>query len=293
MSEIIINDYNINDKIFTIRGIAVMLDKDLAELYGVKPIRLREQVKRNIKRFPEDFMFQLDDDEIDFMVSQNAIPSRQHLGGSKPYVFTEQGVSMLSAVLKTDFAVDMSIKIIRAFVSMKTLLSQNANIFQKIEQVEKNHISYEIKTDEKIEQLFKALEVKPKIPNQKIFYDGEVFDAYVFVADIIKRAKSSIVLIDNFVDETVLMLLSKRASTCKATIYTKTISKQLQLDLKKHNEQYLHVEIKKFNASHDRFLIIDEKEVYHIGASLKDLGKKWFGFSKMDSESFEMMGRLK
>ena len=200
---------------------------------------------------------------------------------------------MLSAVLKTDFAVDMSIEIIRAFVNMKTLLSQNANIFQKIEQVEKNHISYEIKTDEKIEQLFKALEVKPKIPNQKIFYDGEIFDAYVFVADIIKSAKSSIVLIDNFVDETVLMLLSKRASTCKATIYTKIISKQLQLDLKKHNEQYLHVEIKKFNASHDRFLIIDEKEVYHIGASLKDLGKKWFGFSKMDSESLSVLGRLK
>ena len=128
---------------------------------------------------------------------------------------------------------------------------------------------------------------------QGIFYDGQTFDAYVFVADIIKSAKSSIVLIDNFVDETVLMLLSKRVSTCKATIYTKTISKQLQLDLKKHNEQYLHVEIKKFNASHDRFLIIDEKELYHIGASLKDLGKKWFGFSKMDSESFEMMGRLR
>ena len=128
---------------------------------------------------------------------------------------------------------------------------------------------------------------------QGIFYDGQTFDAYVFVADIIKRAKSSIVLIDNFVDETVLMLLSKRVSTCKATIYTKTISKQLQLDLKKHNEQYLHVEIKKFNSSHDRFLIIDEKEVYHIGASLKDLGKKWFGFSKMDSESFEMIGRLR
>ena len=128
---------------------------------------------------------------------------------------------------------------------------------------------------------------------QGIFYDGQTFDAYVFVADIIKRAKSSIVLIDNFVDETVLMLLSKRVSTCKATIYTKTISKQLQLDLKKHNEQYLHVEIKKFDASHDRFLIIDEKEVYHIGASLKDLGKKWFGFSKMDSESFEMIGRLR
>lgn len=129
--------------------------------------------------------------------------------------------------------------------------------------------------------------------NSGIFYDGQTFDAYVFVSDIIKRAKSSIVLIDNFVDETVLMLLSKRAPTCKATIYTKTISKQLQLDLKKHNEQYLHVEIKKFNASHDRFLIIDEKEVYHIGASLKDLGKKWFGFSKMDSENLNILGRIK
>jgi len=142
-------------------------------------------------------------------------------------------------------------------------------------------------------------DIKSKVKNdvleykQGIFYDGQTFDAYVFVADLIKSAKSSIILIDNFVDETVLMLLSKRASTCKATIYTKSINKQLQLDLKKHNEQYPKIEIKKFNASHDRFLILDEKEIYHIGASLKDLGKKWFGFSKMDSESFEMMGKMK
>ena len=170
---------------------------------------------------------------------------------------------------------------------------------------------YAINNDKITHQRFKELEndvtilkqeittIKSKVKDdvleykQGIFYDGQTFDAYVFVADLIKSAKSSIILIDNFVDETVLMLLSKRASTCKATIYTKTISKQLQLDLKKHNEQCLHVEIKKFNASHDRFLIIDEKEIYHIGASLKDLGKKWFGFSKMDSDSFEMMGRLK
>ena len=141
-------------------------------------------------------------------------------------------------------------------------------------------------------------DIKSKVKNdvleykQGIFYDGQIFDAYVFVADLIKSAKSSIILVDNFVDETVLMLLSKRASTCKATIYTKTISKQLQLDLKKHNEQYPNIEIKKFNASHDRFLIIDKKEIYHIGSSLKDLGKKWFGFSKMDKESFEMIGEI-
>jgi len=177
----------------------------------------------------------------------------------------------------------------------------------------KQYISngYAINSEKITHQRFKEIEVdintlklemndiKSKVKNNileynsGIFYDGQTFDAYVFVADIIKRAKTSIKLIDNYIDETVLMLLSKRASTCKATIYTKTISKQLHLDLKKHNEQYLHVEIKKFNSSHDRFLIIDEKEVYHIGASLKDLGKKWFGFSKMDSESFEMMGRLK
>ena len=292
MNELIINEQNIQNKIYTIRNTQVMLDKDLAELYGVKPTRLREQVKRNSKRFPIDFMFQLDENEINFMVSQNAIPSKQHLGGAKPYVFTEQGVSMLSAVLKTNFAIEMSVQIIRAFVNMKSFLSQNANIFQKIEQIEKNHLSYEIKIDEKIEKLFKALETKPKIPNQKIFYDGQIFDAYEFIADLIKSSKQEIKLIDNYIDESILTLFSKNQNI-KVIIYTKTITKQLKLDLEKYNSQYNPIEIKKFNNSHDRFLIIDEKEIYHIGASLKDLGKKWFAFSKMDGESFEMMGRLK
>ena len=162
-------------------------------------------------------------------------------------------------------------------------------MFERFERIEQRLSLH----DDNFNQIFNAIEDKSLKPKQGIFYDGQTFDAYVFVADLTKSAKSSIILIDNFVDETVLLLLSKRASTCKATIYTKTISKQLQLDLKKHNEQYPNIEIKKFNASHDRFLIIDEKEIYHIGASLKDLGKKWFGFSKMDSDSFEMMGRLK
>ena len=288
MHKLIINEQNIQDKIFRIRDMQVMLDRDLAELYGVKSIRLREQVKRNIKRFPDDFMFQLNENEIDFMVSQNAIPSKQHLGGAKPYAFTEQGVSMLSSVLKSDLAIEMSIEIIRAFINIRKIISQNLTIFQRLDSLEKQQST----TDTKLAKVLSAIEDKSIKPKQGIFYDGQIFDAYVFISDIIKSAKSSIVLIDNFVDETVLMLLSKRVSICRATIYTKTISKQLQLDLKKHNEQYLHVEIKKFNSSHDRFLIIDDKEVYHIGASLKDLGSKWFGFSKMDSESFEMMGRL-
>ncbi len=198
MDELVINEQSIQNKIYTIRGVQVMLDRDLAVLYGVKPIRLREQVKRNAKRFPKDFMFILDDNEIDFMVSQNAIPSKQHLGGSKPYVFTEQGVSMLSAVLKTDFAVEMSIKIIRAFVNMKKILLQNANLFQKIEQIEKRQLSYEIKTSEKINKLFKALEDKTLKPTQGIFFDGQIFDAYAFVADLIKSTKHSIILIYNY-----------------------------------------------------------------------------------------------
>ncbi len=305
MNEVVINEQNIQNKIYTIRGIQVMLDEDLAKLYQVESKRLNEQVKRNIKRFPDSFRFQLTQDEYDYIKAlrshnvtfendknlRSQFATSKQKGGRRylPYVFTEQGVSMLSAVLKSDIAIEISIKIIESFVSMRKIITSNSLMFERFERIE-NKLSLH---DKNFDEIFKALEVKPKIPNQKIFYDGEVFDAYVFVADIIKSAKSSIVLIDNFVDETVLMLLSKRASKCKATIYTKTISKQLQLDLKKHNEQYLHVEIKKFNASHDRFLIIDEKEVYHIGASLKDLGKKWFGFSKMDSESLSVLGRLK
>jgi len=285
------NLITIENKIYTIRGMQVMLDKDLAELYGVKPIRLREQVKRNINRFPADFMFQLDENEIDFMVSQNAIPSKQHLGGSKPYVFTEQGVSMLSAVLKTDFAVEMSIKIIRAFVSMKQFLVNNASIFQKIDQIEKRQIGYEIKTDEKIDTIFQALENKTIKPSQGIFYDGEIFDAYEFVSDLVKSAEKEIILLDNYIDETVLTLFSKNQEV-KVIIYTQTITKQLKLDLEKYNAQYNPITIKIFKNSHDRFLIVDKTEVYHIGASLKDLGKKWFAFSKMDVESVGILERL-
>lgn len=144
----------------------------------------------------------------------------------------------------------------------------------------------------KVEDISNSLEDQSSKPKQGVFYDGQIFDAYVFVADLIKTAKTSITLIDNYVDESTLTLLSKRAVSCKASIYTKTLTKQLELDIKKHNAQYPPIVIKEFDLSHDRFLILDETEIYHIGASLKDLGKKWFGFSKMDSQSFEMMGKL-
>ncbi len=270
MSELVLNEENIKSRIYTLRNMQVMLDKDLAELYGVKAIRLREQVKRNIDRFPDDFMFQLSDNEVEFMVSQNAIPSRKHLGGSLPYVFTEQGVSSLSSVLTSKIAVQVHINIMRAFVNMRKLISSNALIFQRLESLEQK----QFKTDENFEKLFDALEDKSIKLKQGIFFDGQIFDAYAFVSELIRKAKKSIILIDNYCDDTTLTHLSKADPKIKITLLSKIITKQLKLDIEKYNAQYKNLEAKEFNSSHDRFLILDEKEIYHIGASLKDLGKK-------------------
>ena len=303
-------DGTIKTKIYTIRGFQVMLDSDLAELYGVEAKRLNEQVKRNSDRFPQNFMFQLTEDEYQILrfqngtssgddslrsqtatsslVSQNVTPN-QH-GGRRylPYVFTEQGVAMLSAVLRSQTAVRMSIHIINAFVEMRRFISNNTLIFQRLDSLEQK----QSKTDKKVEAILNAIEDKSIKPKQGIFYDGQVYDAYVFVSDLIKSAKESIILIDNYVDDTVLTLLSKREAKVKATIYSKNITKQLDLDLEKYNAQYPKIDLKKFDSSHDRFLIIDAKEVYHIGASLKDLGKKWFAFSKFDISALGILERL-
>lgn len=209
------SETELQKRIYTFRSVQVMLDRDLAELYGVKPIRLREQVKRNSKRFPEDFMFQLTDEEVEFLLSQNAIPSRKHLGGALPYVFTEQGVAGISGVLTSERAIEVNIAVLRAFVEMR-----------------------------------------------------------------------------RYIDDSVLMQLSKRSEGVSATILTKAISKQLTQDLKKHNTQYPPITIREFAYSHDRFLILDGEMVYHLGASLKDLGKKWFAFSKMDKAALMVMERV-
>ena len=276
----------IKDKIYTIRGVQMILDRDLGGLYDLKPFRLREQVKRNIERFPKDFMFQLNEEEIDYMVSQNAIPSKKHLGGYLPYAFTEQGVAMLSSVLKNKKAVEINIKIIRAFVAMRHFLIKNANIFNKFRQIDQKLLKH----DKSLERIFQAIENKNIKPKQGIFFDGQIFDAYKFVSDLIRNAKKSIVLIDNFVDDSVLTLFSK--SCVETTIFTKNISKQLKLDLEKYNLQYKPITIKEFKNSHDRFMIIDNKQVYHIGASLKDLGKKWFAFSRFDKEALIILEKL-
>ncbi|MCX9085325.1 MAG: ORF6N domain-containing protein [Candidatus Methanoperedens sp.] len=220
---------DIQSRIYTIRGVQVMLDKDLAIFYGVKPIRLREQVKRNIKRFPSDFMFQLKEEEVDLMVSQNAIPSKQHLGGALPLVFTEQGVSNISAVLTSERAIEVNIQIIRAFVAMRRFIAANAQIFQRLGTLE----TKQLETDNKLNHVLNAIESKEIQLKQGIFYDGQIFDAYKFVADLIRTAQESIILIDNYIDDTVLIHLTKRNKGVKVTILTKTISKQLALDIKK------------------------------------------------------------
>jgi len=207
--EIVPDEIQLRNKIHTIRGVQVMLDRDLAVLYGVKAIRLREQVKRNMNRFPEDFMFQLTEEEVDHMVSQNAIPSRGHLGGALPYVFTEQGVAGISGVLTSERAIHINIAIMRAFVRMRRFLSANAGLLQRLDALEQRQATQEILTDKRFKELFDALEEKSIPAKQGVFFNGQVFDAYVFVNDLLRQAKSSIVLIDNYIDDSVLTLLSK------------------------------------------------------------------------------------
>ena len=285
----IIKTEEIENLIFTFRDEPVMVDRDLAQLYQVETKVLNQSVKRNLNRFPEMFRFQLNDKERDELVTNcDRFENLKH-SSVNPYAFTEQGVAMLSAVLRSDIAVEVSIQIIQAFVSMKRFISTNASIFQRLDTVEKRQFI----ADKKIDQVFKALEDKSITPKEGVFFDGQVFDAYLFISDIIKKAESSIILIDNFIDETVLTMLSKRSEKVSAIIYTKQISKQLKLDLTKHNQQYSKVKIKVMPNSHDRFLIIDNKELYHIGASLKDLGKKWFAFSRMDSLLNDVLAKLK
>lgn len=266
----------VENRIFAIRGVQVIIDKDLAELYGVQTFRLNEQVKRNARRFPESFRFQLNQQETDELIANcDRLNGLKH-SSSCPYAFTEQGVAMLSAVLRSDQVVEISIRIMNAFVAMRHFMLSNAQVFQRLDRMEHK----QLETEHKIEQIFDKLEEHSVVPKQNNFFDGQVFDAYLFVSELIKSAKSEIVLIDNYVDETVLTMLDKRKSMVKAIIYTKQIPAQLQLDINKHNVQYSPIVIQAFNKAHDRFLIIDD-QVYHFRASLKDLGKKWFAVSLM------------
>jgi hypothetical protein len=269
---------SIEEKIFFLRGVHIILDRNLAEFYGVIPTRLREQMKRNQNRFPEDFVFQLNSEEVFLLVSQNAIPSSQVLGGHLPYAFTEQGVAAVSAVIKNDRAAFISTQIFRAFVAMRRhILGQN-NFEYRLTHIEKKFIE----TDKKLDVLFDNMHKQENPPAKGIFYDGQIFDAHLFLSKLVRSAKKSIILVDNYIDDRTFHLFEKRNTGVIVKFYTSKITPQLHLDNEKFNSQYPKIEVMNFKKSHDRFLVLDGRELYHFGASLKDLGNKWFAFSRMD-----------
>lgn len=286
-NNIILSQKEIEHCIYTIRGKQVMLDSDLAGIYQVETKVFNQAIRRNIERFPENFCFQVSAEEWESLRSQIVTldagrgQHRKYL----PFAFTEQGIAMLSAVLRSDIAVKVSIEIMNAFVEMRKTFMSHSALFHKLDKIELK----QLKADLKFEEIFKALESGKLKPEKGIFYDGQVFDAHAFVSDIIRSAEKSIILIDNYVDDTVLTLLGKRKGNVSAIIYAKSISSQLRLDLQKYNSQYPAIQMELFVNAHDRFLLVDSTELYHIGASLKDLGRKWFAFSKMNTEAGKML----
>ena len=266
----------IEQRILTIRSKQVIIDRDLAVLYGVETKVLNQAVKRNIERFPEHFRFQLSNQEKDELVTNCDRFSTLKHSSVNPFAFTEQGVAMLSAVLKSDTAIHTSIRIIDAFVAMRNFLMNNASIFQRIERIEMK----QLKTDERVDAILDRLNIQND-PVEGVFFNGQIFDAYAFIAGLIRKADKRIVVIDSYIDDSVLLQLSKRKPGVTVDIYDGKISRQLRLDVERHNAQYPGGVLHDYSKAHDRFLIIDE-DVYHIGHSLKDLGKKLFAFSKME-----------
>ena len=306
----------IESLILTIRGKQVILDQDLARLYGVETKRLNEQVKRNIERFPEDFMFQLSKEEAESSRSQFAtlneedelsrsqfatLKGRGHNIKHLPYAFTENGIAMLSGVLRSPMAIATNIHIMRAFNAMRHFIGSHAQVFQRLEVMERNQLALNAsqaelsaqvaENNKRLNEVFRRLDDNSEKPEKGIFYDGQIFDAYSFINERIREAKKRIVLIDNYVDDSVLTMLDKRYKGVNAVVYTKNISRQLSLDFEKHNAQYSPIEVKQFDRAHDRFLCIDDT-VYLIGASLKDLGKKWFGFVKLEQPTDELLSKM-
>lgn len=290
----------IENKILTIRGVQVILDKDLAEIYGVETRVLNQAVKRNSQRFPKNFRFQITKKEL----LEGDLPKHSNLrshvvtsspqikehkennhGGSRyaRFAFTEQGVAMLSSILRSKTAIKVSIEIMEAFVEMRRVIKNYGDLLFRIKGIEiKQAVA-----DEKLLKVWAALEKNKLPPHQGIFFNGQVFDAYDLVSKIIRSAKKRIILIDNFSDENTVVHLTKKMKEVKVFLLTKNINNQLLLDIRKADEQYGDFKLVHFTKSHDRFLIIDDLEIYHLGASLKDLGKKWFAFSRLNKSSVE------
>ena len=281
---VVSDEGNIQVLIKTIRGVQVILDRDVARLYGVATGALNRQVKRNEERFPEDFMFRLSAEEWDNLKCQIGISS---WGGDRqlPYAFTENGIAMLSSVLRSPTAIEVNIRIMRAFSSMRRFLLANAQMFQRIEAVEKRQIA----TDAKVDSILQRLDAT-ETPIQGVFYDGQLWDARALVLKLVAGAKRSLILIDNWATPEVLDLFAKKRKGVKLTIFTsehfkKGVPKHLisQADVATFNAQYPKLAVRYSETFHDRFLIIDDKELYLIGASLKDLGHKCFAFTKLDA----------
>lgn len=278
--------HNIQNLIYIIRNQQVMLDSDLAKLYQVETKALNRAVKRNADRFPEDFCFQLTNEEFDSLRCQigtskpDATEDADGRGGRRylPYVFTEQGISMLASVLHSEVAVNVSIGIMRTFVEMRRFIASNALLFERISTVELKQLEYQKRTDEKLEQVFEYISEHEE-SSQKIFFDGQIYDAFSLLAELIQKADKKIILVDGYVDIKTLNLLSKKKAGVSATIYTSKSAKLTNADMENFNAQYPSLELQYIKTFHDRFLILDSTIGYHVGASLKDAGKKCFGIN--------------
>ena len=274
--------------IYVIRDKQVMIDSDLAMLYQVETGALNRAVKRNIKRFPDDFRFQLTVEEYENLKCQIGISSLNEngYGGRRtlPYVFTEQGISMLASVLHSDIAINVSIGIMRAFVEMRRFIANNALLFERISNVELKQLEYQKQTDEKLEQIFEYISEHEEA-SQKIFFDGQIYDAFSLIVSLIPKAEKEITLIDGYVDVGTLNLLAKKNEGVSVTVYTHQRTRLSNIDVANFNAQYPALEVKYTSVFHDRFLILDGKTAYHIGASLKDAGKKTFGITLINDES--------
>ncbi len=288
----------IENLIHVIRGQQVMIDSDLARLYGVETKYLKRAVKANIKRFPPDFMFELDSSEFDSLRCNNCTSNtKSQRGGIRylPFAFTENGVAMLSSVLKSDTAIEVNIRIMRAFTAMRSFLTNNAHVFQRLETVEhhqlllQEHLS---EHDRKFEEVLSRLDDKDSEPIEGFFFEGQIFDAYSLISDLIRKATRRIILIDNYVDDRILKVLTKRNEGVSATIYTDPRHSQISNDLRRHNAQYPRIEVRNCTNVHDRFLMIDDT-VYFIGGSIKDLGKKIVAFSQMHQNPDSILTRLR
>ena len=275
----------IKNSIYTIRGKQVMLDSDVANLYHYETRRINETVKRNKERFPNSFCFRLTLNEFETLMSQFATSKVQEdeRGGRRklPLVFTEEGIAMLSGLLKNQIAVQVSIRIIQAFVEMRKFLASNGQIFERITTLEYK----QLENEKNFNLLFDQMQTK-QIESQKIFFDGQIYDAYSLIIDIIEKADNKIVIIDNYVDKSILDMLTKKKTNVEVVILTSSKSNIQNIDIQKFNKQYPILKVAKSNKFHDRFIIIDSKELYHCGASIKDLGKKCFGINKIIDEEY-------